>query len=429
LDRTKRTIIATKRSDDKLLIAVFNKTWNFSILQNEALGYMQLLKTGQDYIKMMPADPFAAILSTSTDTCTDYMATRRICKSIESSYRDSMQRMMWLQAAMTCNCFAGNQEDVERYEKEFHERIISQPEKIDCYDVEAIDYLKSQLVDKKVVLMNEAHWQSKHRYLGNLLLDYFYRIGFRYLALECVWDNQDSLNLRKFPIQKSGYYTKDPAMSNLIRNALQMGFKVIPYEDFNPNSRTEKDRDLGEAKNIYERIFAKDPDAKALIWGGFGHISKSPQERRMGFCLDSLLGGGVFSIDQIKMWGRNFKLSSPHYLALEKVNKNSYSGYDILLFNNLQEKDLKVIPSAREITYKYRLTDALKKKVTQHKELLMMVYNKNEFDAYGYKAVPVKNILITKKSPVKVKLPVGKYWIIVKSPVETTLKKEEVYID
>ncbi|MFA6873927.1 MAG: hypothetical protein WCQ86_08115, partial [Bacteroidaceae bacterium] len=80
-------------------------------------------------------------------------------------------------------------------------------------------------------------------------------------------------------------------------------------------------------------------------------------------------------------------------------------------------------------TYKYRLTDALKKKVTQHKELLMMVYNKNEFDTYGYKAVPVKNVLITKKSPMKVKLPVGKYWIVIKSPIETTLKKEVVSID
>ena len=427
LDRTKRTIIATKRSEDKLLVAVFNKTWNFSILQKEALGYIQLLKTGKDYTKIMPADPFTAILSTSTDTCSDYMAARQICKSIESSYRDPMQRKMWLQAAMTCNCLAGNQEGVERYEKEFYERI-GQPEKIDYYDAEAIDYLKSQLVDKKVVLMNEAHWQSKHRYLGNLLLDYFYHLGFRYIALECVWDNQDSLNLRKFPLLESGYYSKDPAMSNLIRNALQMGFKVIPYDNFEANNI--HDREFGGAKNIYDRIFAKDPNAKALIWAGFGsHISKSPQQRWMGFYLDSLVGGGVFSIDQTEMRSRNIKLASSHYLALEKVTQDSLSDHDILLLNNLQEKDLKVIPSACEVTYKYRLTDALKKKVTQHKELLMMVYNKNEFDTYGYKAVPVKNVLITKKSPMKVKLPVGKYWIVIKSPIETTLKKEVVSID
>ncbi len=425
-DTINLSVISTKKVNSRLVISVFHNKY-IELLGKSSFGCIETTRSGEGYKKMNPAGPFMEIFRVSTDTCTNYMVGRWICKFIEYSYRDPMQRKMWLQAAMTCNCFAGNQEDVERYEKEFYERM-GQPEKVDYYDAEAIDFLKSQLVDKKVVLMNEAHWQSKHRYLGNLLLDYFYRIGFRYIALECVEENQDSLNIRKFPLQESGYYIKDPAMGNLIRNALQIGFKVIPYDNF--ESKGTYDREFGGAKNIYDRIFAKDPNAKALIWAGFGsHISKSPQQRWMGFYLDSLVGGGVFSIDQTKMRSRNFKLSSPHYLALEKVIQDSLSDHDILLFNNLQEKDLKVIPSAREVTYKYRLTDALKKKITQYKELLMMVYNKNEFDAYGYKAVPVKNALITKKSPMKINLPAGKYWIVIKSPVETTLKKEVVSID
>ncbi len=422
LDSMNLAVIGTKRAENKFLVTIFNKRKYWNLLKVEALSCIATLKTGKDYKKIIPIDPFIEVENVLYDSCGGYLLARKLIKRMEYSHQDPMQGSKWIQAALTCNSFIRNNEENERLHK-----LLYKPDKkkpvYDCYDENAMDYLKSQMIDKKAVMMNELHWQPNHRYLGNLLLEYLYRIGFRYIALEAVWENQDSLNIRKFPIQESGYYTLEPTMSNLIRNALQMGFKVISYDYWDGN-----DRERSQADNIYKKTFAQDPNAKVFVWGGIEHVNKSPEVHRMGVYLDSLLGGRTLSIEQT-ISVRNADLISPHYLALNKVNQDLHSGYDIILCNNLKEKDLKVIPTARDITYKYSLTKALQRKVEQHKALLMMVYNKKEFDTYGCKALPIRNVLITNKSPIKVNLPADKYWIIIKSPVETILKKEEIYVN
>ncbi len=415
VDSVKRSMINCKKVEDKYTIGVFNNKY-IEFLGKSALQCIETQQSGKDYKKAFPGDPFVTTFFSEDNG--EYMSAYRDIhgKFHEYSYRGN-HRPMWLQAAMTYDSFVADYESVNLLEKEFFN--IGAPSPITCEynDADAIVHLKSRIADQQIVIINEVHWQANHRYLGDLLLEHLYSAGFRYLAMECIDENEDSLNLRKYPVQESGFYSKDPVAGNLIRNALRMGFKIVSYDEFG------KDRNYKQAQNIYDKILAKEPDAKVFVWSGGGHLNKSPHNKLMGYHLDSLSGGKVFAISQRPVVYR--KLASADYLGVNNPGEESES-YDLIAYNNFQAKDMKVIPSAPEFTYTLNLSDLSKKKITQHKKLLVMVYNKNEFDSYGFEAVPVKNTIIRKKSAVPLSLPQGKYYILIKSPYETVLQKEEI---
>jgi hypothetical protein len=99
-----------------------------------------------------------------------------------------------------------------------------------------------------------------------LLLKDLYELGFRYLGMEMLWDKE--INRRKFAIHKSGFYTREPNSSNLIKEAVAMGYTIFGYDDFT------KDREKKQAENIFNNTFGIDSSAKVLILAGFEHIDK-----------------------------------------------------------------------------------------------------------------------------------------------------------
>ncbi|MBZ9629706.1 hypothetical protein LB465_02860 [Salegentibacter sp. LM13S] len=137
---------------------------------------------------------------------------------------------------------------------------------------DAKKYLAKKIKDYQIVIINEAHHNSFHRHFISSLLEVFYRNGFRYFGLETLENGlkKDShLNTRNFPIQTSGFYTRDPNYGSMLRKALEMGYSVFPYEDTTGVNHGE--REIEQAKNI-KRIIDQNPDAKFLIHCGFGHV-------------------------------------------------------------------------------------------------------------------------------------------------------------
>lgn len=135
-----------------------------------------------------------------------------------------------------------------------------------------------------VIFINEAHHVPACRAFALSLLSSLYARGFRYFAAETLYDTDTQLQSRGYPNQKTGYYTTEPAFGDLVRTALKLGFKVIPYEyhlkpsqGFNTSDNPLADEELreqGEAKNLYDRIFKGNPNAKVLLYAGYGHIAK-----------------------------------------------------------------------------------------------------------------------------------------------------------
>lgn len=160
----------------------------------------------------------------------------------------------------------------------------------------AKDYLVDRAKAEQIVIINEAHHNPNHRIFTKSLLQGLYNNGYTYLGLEALFngpkggtpigntgnhilDERDSLlNKRGYPVFRSGNYL-EPQMGNLIRTALEIGFKVFPYEKSGVGSGDPREK--GQALNI-ANILKKDPNAKILIHCGYSHAYEGFDVYAMG---------------------------------------------------------------------------------------------------------------------------------------------------
>lgn len=169
--------------------------------------------------------------------------------------------------------------------------------------VKASDYIVEQANKNQIVIINEAHHNSLHRVFTKSLLEKLYNVGYRNLGLEALSykDDLDSLQrIRKYPIQKTGYYIKDPQFGNLIREAIEIGYTIFPYETTNWEANG-KEREIDQAKKIQEFIETK-PNEKFLIHCGFAHVYEGTYkswEKTMAARLKEFTGINPLTINQV----------------------------------------------------------------------------------------------------------------------------------
>jgi hypothetical protein len=59
----------------------------------------------------------------------------------------------------------------------------------------------------------------------------------------------------------------------MVRTALKLGFKVVGYESEKEGNGDVREYD--QAKNIYERVFKQDPNARLVVNAGYAHIQEN----------------------------------------------------------------------------------------------------------------------------------------------------------
>ncbi len=136
---------------------------------------------------------------------------------------------------------------------------------------DAKKYILERCTKQKVVMINESHNKPQHRAFTASLLEDFYALGFRYLALETL--NQFSNASLKQVTVLTGHYTCEPIGGELVRKAISLGFKLIAYEDSNYN-HTVNQREYTQAE-IINKILQKDPAAKILVHAGGKHVEEA----------------------------------------------------------------------------------------------------------------------------------------------------------
>jgi hypothetical protein len=170
------------------------------------------------------------------------------------------------------------------------------------HPVPALDELIKIARNNQILILNEAHHKPIHRVFVRSILETLYKQGYRYFGLEAL-SNCDYLpteycdtllNTRGYPLNSpiSGTYITEPQMSNLIIEAIELGFEVFAYEKFG------KDRELKQAEGIY-KILQKDVEAKILILCGWYHLLEENKPRVwMAQQLKELTGIDPFTIYQ-----------------------------------------------------------------------------------------------------------------------------------
>jgi hypothetical protein len=136
--------------------------------------------------------------------------------------------------------------------------------------LDALETLAEAADSVQVIMINEAHHIPQHRAFTIELLGALRKKGFTYFAAEAL-GNDPGLAERGYPTEKTGTYFAEPLCGDMVRTALHLGYKIVPYEP-EPGSG---DREGEQAANI-ARILQADPRAKILVHAGYSHIEELP---------------------------------------------------------------------------------------------------------------------------------------------------------
>ncbi|GAA0715486.1 hypothetical protein GCM10009105_21010 [Dokdonella soli] len=137
----------------------------------------------------------------------------------------------------------------------------------------ALDAVAELAKGRKAIFFNEAHNVPLTRTLTVELLSKLRAEGYTYFAAETLYASDADLQKRGYPVPASGFYTMEPISAEMVRTALQLGFKVVAYESEKPGNGDVREYD--QAKNLNERVFKHDPDARLVVNAGYAHIQEN----------------------------------------------------------------------------------------------------------------------------------------------------------
>lgn len=137
----------------------------------------------------------------------------------------------------------------------------------------AIEAIAALAHDRQAVFFNEAHHLALTRTLTVQLLAKLRAEGFDTFAAETLYASDDKLAARGYPIEGTGFYTQEPICAEMVRTALKLGYRVVPYE---AEAESAGDaRESRQARNLYARVFKQHPHARLVLDAGYGHIQES----------------------------------------------------------------------------------------------------------------------------------------------------------
>ena len=298
-------------------------------------------------------------------------------KAQEEKYLASPEmKSRYLEGIIQLESYVGNYDEAYRYEDLLYAEFPTTKKMIEQYKKDIADIKSSPLAVYKmldavaaidsvagreqVIMINEEHRTPFHRALTLELLAKLYARGFRYFAAETVDESDSELNKRGYPTQSTGFYTADPIYADVIRTALKIGYKIVPYESFDAKCKAPENnpefcndgREREQAQNLYDRILKNDGQAKIFVHVGRGHNSKagiSETFNFMAYYFQQISRIEPFTIDQLRFsQHRNPALEQPLYRLLTKENilqkpsvyqasngkfYNQGAGYDMLIFH------------------------------------------------------------------------------------------------
>jgi len=288
---------------------------------------------------------------------------------------------------------------------------------------ETINHIKSLAANEKIIMLNEMHWTPRHRIFATKLLEALKENGYTYLAVEAV--NQDfvsDLNNRKYPTKNSGYNTREPFFGLFIRKAMDMGFEIVGYDEFETDNREK-----AQAVNL-DKIFLKDPHAKVFVYAGIDHIlENNANGRRMAEHFREISGIDPLTIDQVELVG--FENNEVIFIPSDLVpkNKNINSDVDYFLINNISHT-LNQIFDEKDIEHKRFSIEELKPYKNQ--EIFFSIYFLDEYLKSKSNSVPVLNKIVrVTNEELSLVLPLGNYQIKIWDEADNLIFSNQIEIN
>lgn len=155
---------------------------------------------------------------------------------------------------------------------------------------DALDEIATRAAGTRITILNEDHAVPRSRAFAYQVAKRLRPLGYDVLAAETFDNSQDvaaaDKAMRKlvsdgYPRQSTGSYTADPVFASFVRGALALGYRPANYET--TAQTVSKDpaiqiaaREESETNYLVDRVLARNPRSKILIYVGFHHATEAP---------------------------------------------------------------------------------------------------------------------------------------------------------
>jgi len=160
-----------------------------------------------------------------------------------------------------------------------------------CPEIGSLDSLWDQVVeearDTQIVMINESHFDPRHRWIAGLLATRLSDIGYEYFAAETfnslVFEARDGGSV---PFN-AGAYSYEPIFARFLGWVDQAEMGWVAYEQ-RPDQQPENPetwearinaREIAQTENLMAALFEDHPDARVLIYVGGAHLYEHPVNR------------------------------------------------------------------------------------------------------------------------------------------------------
>lgn len=348
----------------------------------------------------------------------------------EAPIKDPKKIMLKEPLYFTINSFISNNKeydllikDHENKKDDFNATVLNSLSKEEVKTNEDVLTTIADLANNnQIIMLNEDHFYPKHRLFAMSLLDILKQKGFTTISMETFVPNEDN-NTTVVPNSKNGFYIKDPYFGHFVRKANALGFNLLGHE----NQDRNVPREIGQAKNIM-KILEKNPKEKIFIYVGHGHLEEEGESRVMGSYLKEYSNIDPITINQetvISNTKEKLVLLPKSIFANDILMKSSA---DYFLINNLEANLKSVYPNDvfKKVVLKNEKLNAFK-----NKELLVEIFL---FDEYNKTKnadllIPIESTLIIPKGDkIEINLPIGKYYVTVKSANNNRFEFDDIEV-
>jgi hypothetical protein len=149
---------------------------------------------------------------------------------------------------------------------------------------DALQRITEAAASRRVVMLNEAHTASRHRMFLAQLLRALRPMGFTHLAGETFPNSGPGgswTDLGRKLDPATGAYTRDPVLAEAVREAAELGYQFVAYEQRTEQRVPGEDRKAAVARreqaqaDNFAALLAARPDARTLVFVGYGHLRET----------------------------------------------------------------------------------------------------------------------------------------------------------
>jgi hypothetical protein len=164
----------------------------------------------------------------------------------------------------------------------YHAPVEELPTDLQAKD--AITTIVKASEGRRVVILNEVHSMPQNRAFAVQLALELRKAGFTYLACETFGPSVASTN---YPSVQTGYYTNEPVFADFVRQALKVGYQLVPYEQETFDQLGDfvdqiNRRETTQTQNLLDRVLLKDPKSRVFVYVGWSHATETWEKAEDG---------------------------------------------------------------------------------------------------------------------------------------------------